>query len=124
MTLLKRTLRFDARGNYFRLPKPKEKSEIRVFVLEDDLFNREILELHLTRYFKFRSLGFPLNIDVNSEVGEATTFINERLEQGICYDLVFTDYHLSDDLTGVDFVQQVHKVYNTKQKQYIPPGIS
>ena len=89
--------------------------EIRIFILEDDIFNRDILIMYLTRFFKETKDKLPLRIDMHMNVKEAITIVKENAEKGISYNIIFTDYYLSGDLTGVYFAKEVKAVYNSLQ---------
>ena len=112
VTIVKKSLKFDSEQQCFSVNAPEKKTQINVFLLEDDMFNRDILIMYLTRYFKDRDPMIPLRIDTQSSVREAIDQITAARQAGVSYDLLFTDYHLEDDLTGVDFVQRVQQICN------------
>ena len=95
------------------LPRDLDK-ELNIFILEDDTFNRDILLMYLTRYFKPQKSFITPRIDMKLSVNDALKSIDEESSKGLIYNIIFTDYHLTESKTGADFVRDVKEMYTRK----------
>ena len=87
---------------------------LNIFILEDDTFNRDILLMYLTRYFKPKRSSILPNIDMKLTVSDALQSMEDSSSKGLLYNLVITDYHLTESKTGADFVRDVKEMYTRK----------
>lgn len=92
-----------------------KKKEVALLILEDDTFNRDILNMFLMRYFHKDSTRLAIRIDMRVSVPEALDLVREHAHAKIGYSLVFTDYHLGEGLTGPDFVKEVKSIYSNER---------
>jgi signal transduction histidine kinase/CheY-like chemotaxis protein len=100
-------------------------NHLNILIIEDDSFNRDILIMYLTRYFKEKEAKLSqanslpkVRIDIQLCMESAVDFVACRAEEGVYYSLVLTDYHLPNGRNGVEFVCEMKKVYAAKQFFY------
>lgn len=89
--------------------------KIRVMILDDDLFNQEIIETFLRRYFEENG-GTDQDFDLktSSSCEEAIDIVKSDAEAGLAYSLILTDLNLGEGKNGIEFASLVGKVHSER----------
>lgn len=90
---------------------PNQKT--RVFVLDDDLFNQEIVEGFIRRYFEEHG-GKDENLDLQtcSRSDMALDIVTSEASKGSVYNLIITDFNLGEGKNGLEFANIVKTTYS------------
>jgi signal transduction histidine kinase len=83
------------------------------FILEDDPFSQEILSSAISRFLEeFTSLKSPPHVDSSENGLLALKQLEKKAEQEFFYDIVFTDFNVEGEMTGLDFARSVIQLHS------------